>query len=431
MPARKSSQDLLVGFTVAAGMAVLAVAVLVIGGQSKLFSPKFTYRTTFAEASGLRVGAPVTLAGVRVGSVGRIVLPKDPRAEGIAVELEVDAAYAPRIREGSLARLAMLQFVANEKSVELSPGDAARPQLPDGAVIPVAQGRALLERGATIAESVERITADLETILSAIRSGEGLLGKAIIDPEFGTQGMKDLQAAIASFRSLAERVVRGQGLAGRLFSDDAAARETLADLKTAAHSLAVFTARLEQGEGLAGELTRGESHLVPELRDTIAAIKSVATALEQGDGLVARLVNDEDLSRRVTANLDEAMARLASITRKIDEGQGTLGLLVNQRGLYDDVETVVTGVKSSRLASGLVQHYYRKGEKVQASPKPGPGAAPPPPGDSAPAGPGTPAGTAPSPTGNSSSERSYSLPSPPAGPPPPPPSGAPDPETMS
>jgi phospholipid/cholesterol/gamma-HCH transport system substrate-binding protein len=442
MPARKSSQDLLVGLTVAAGMALLAAAILVIGGQSKLFSAKFAYRTTFREASGLRVGAPVSLAGVRVGNVTRIVLPKDPRAAGIDVEVEVDAAYAPRVREGSVARLAMLQFVANEKSVEISPGDPDKPQVPDGAVIPVAEGPALLERGASIAESVERITGDLETILGAIRRGEGVLGKAIVDPRFGAQGMEDLQAAIASFRNLADRVVRGEGLAGRIFSDDTAARETLADLRTAAHGLAAFSVRLEQGEGLAGELTSGESHLVPELAETVAALKSVATAMEKGDGLVGRLVRDEELSRRVTANLDEAIARLASITRKIDEGQGTLGLLVNERGLYDDVESVITGVESSKFASGLIQHYYRKGEKEQArpgsGPAGGPAAAPPAraaPAPAPPAVPGGPAGPGGAPgspaTGNRSSERSYSLPSPPAGPIPPVPPGGPDPEAMS
>jgi len=446
MPARKSSQDLLVGLTVAAGMALLAVAILVIGGQSKLFSAKYGYRTTFREASGLRVGAPVSLSGVRVGNVTRIVLPKDPRAAGIDVEVEVDAAYAPRIREGSVARLAMLQFVANEKSVEISPGDPDKPQIPDGSVIPVAEGPALLERGATIAESVERITGDLETILGAIRRGEGVLGKAIVDPRFGAQGIEDLQAAIASFRSLADRVVRGEGLAGRLFSDDAAARETLADLKTAAHGLAAFSVRLEKGEGLAGELTTGESHLVPELRETVTALRSVATALEQGEGLVGRLVRDEELSRRVTANLDEAMARLASITRKIDEGQGTLGLLVNERGLYDDVETVITGVRSSKFASGLIQRYYRKGTKEQDRPgsgsgaesTPPPAAAPTAPAPSPPTGPGRagwpsgpdqPSGSPA--TGNPSSERSYSLPSSPAGPIAPPPPGGLDREALS
>lgn len=444
MPARKSSQDLLVGLTVAAGLALLAVAILVIGGQSKLFSAMFEYRTTFAEASGLRVGAPVSLAGVRVGNVSRIVLPKDPRAEGIEVELEVDAAYAPRIRAGSVARLTILQFVANEKAVEISPGDPDQPQLPDGAVIPVAEGPALLERGATIAGSVERIAGDLETILSAIRRGEGVLGKAIVDPRFGAQGVEDLQAAIASLRNLTARAERGEGLAGRIFSDDAAARETLADLRTAARGLAVLGTRLERGEGLAGELTSGASDLVPELRETVASLRAAATALAQGDGLIGRLVGDEELSRRVTANLDETLARLASITRKIDEGQGTLGLLVNERALHDDVETVITGVRSSKLASGLIRRYYRKGEKEQARPEAGPAGTPPPPATSAPPVPpaGGPAadpggwrpgdpGTVPPATGNRPADRPYSPPSPPPGPRTPLPPGRPDTEAMS
>ncbi|MCU0230752.1 MAG: MlaD family protein [Acidobacteria bacterium] len=444
MPARKSTQDLLVGLTVAAGLTLLAIAILVIGGQSKLFSKKYGYRTTFAEASGLRVGAPVTLAGVRVGNVTEIVLPKDPRAEGIEVEVEIDAAYAPRVREGSVARLSILQFVANEKAVEISPGNPEKPQLPDGAVIPVAEGPALLERGATIAESIERITGDLEAILGAIRRGEGVLGRAIVDPRFGAQGVEDLQATIASLRALSERVTRGQGLAGRLFSDDAAARETLADLRTAAHGLAAFGTRLERGEGLAGELTSGDSNLVSELRETVVALREAVTPLARGDGLLGRLVRDEELSGRVTTHLDETLANLASITRKIDQGQGTLGLLVNDRALHDEVETVITGVKSSKFASGLIQRYYRKGTKEQERSGHGPAPGPPPaaaapapaagspdgrrgPGGASPAGPGL----VPPATGNAPPDRPYSPASPPAGPSIPLPPGRPDTEATS
>jgi len=406
MADRKFSEDLLVGLTVVAGLALLAAAILVIGGQSKLFAAKFRYRTEFADASGLRVGAPVALAGVRVGNVSQIVLPRDPRERGIDVELEVDAGYAPRVREGTTARLAIMQFVANEKSVELSPGDPDGEQIPDGGTIPADTGPAILERGVTIAESVERITKDLEDILGAIRRGDSVLGKAIVDPAFGMQGMEDIEAVIASLRHLAERVERGQGLAGRLFADDESARQTLADLREAAHSLSAFAGRLERGEGLVGEWTAGDSQIVKEIDEVVLAVRSVARSLEEGEGLVARLLHDEEMSRRVTANLDEAVARIASIARKIDEGQGTLGLLVNDRRLYDDVDSVITGIESSRLASGLLQRYYRKGEKEKAEVGPGalPGSGPV---SSAP----TPPGGAPVPpagTGNPSAERSYS-----------------------
>ena len=358
-------RSLAVGLIVILGLAIFMGAVLVVGQETHLFAAKVTYRTNFPDASGLRVGSPVTIAGVRVGTVSRIVLPTQPESEGIEVFLSVDKSYAARVREGTEASLVILQFVANEKSVDLSPGDPGKSQLGDGAFIPPAVQQAILEQGRTIASTLELATSDLSEILGAIRRGEGLLGKAIVDPEFGTQGLESLQKALDATEALLARINHGEGLMGRMVADQDFADEVAADLKAATSGIAAVAERIERGEGLIGRLstgTEGEA-LASDLRQLGHALASVAESLENGEGLAGVLLRDEGLAERVSANLDETLARLASITRKIDEGEGTLGLLVNDRGLYDEAQTLMTGVRSSRMASWLIRRYHRRGEK--------------------------------------------------------------------
>ncbi|MDQ7088589.1 MAG: MlaD family protein [Acidobacteriota bacterium] len=358
-------RSLAVGLVVILGLAIFMGAVLVVGQETHLFAAKMTYRTNFPDASGLRVGSPVTIAGVRVGTVARIVLPTNPDSEGIEVFLSVDRSYAARVRQGTEASLVILQFVANEKSVDLSPGDPDKNQLGDGAFIPPAVQQAILEQGRTIASTLELATSDLSEILGAIRRGEGLLGKAIVDPEFGTEGLESLQRALDASEALLARVNRGEGLMGRMVSDREFAEAVTADLKTATSGIAAVAQRIERGEGLLGRLSTGSEGeaLAEDLRQLGRALRSVADGLEHGEGLAGVLLRDEALAERVSANLDETLARLASISRKIDEGEGTLGLLVNDRGLYDEAQTLVTGVRSSRLASWLIRRYHRRGER--------------------------------------------------------------------
>ena len=57
----KIMQEVIVGLVVIAGIFLLAAAILVLGQESRIFSQKMTYRTVFPDATGLRVGSPVTM----------------------------------------------------------------------------------------------------------------------------------------------------------------------------------------------------------------------------------------------------------------------------------------------------------------------------------------------------------------------------------
>ena len=61
-----------VGLFVLLGMVVVMTIIFMLGSEGKLFERRYTLYTKFKDISGLRVGAPVQLAGLGVGMVDEI-----------------------------------------------------------------------------------------------------------------------------------------------------------------------------------------------------------------------------------------------------------------------------------------------------------------------------------------------------------------------
>ncbi len=368
MPKRKA-RDLSVGALATLALLILAITVMSVGGQSRLFSSKAHYRAVFPNTEGLRVGSPVKIAGVQVGTVTAIRLPTAPEAPGIEAELGVETAYEGRVRENSRTALRYLQWLSGEKYVEVTPGDPAIPALPPGSVIPVLQETQILQQGADIAENLNEITAALKDILAPLQEGKGLLGEMIHDPEFGKESLAYMKTTLENLEAITDRIRKGQGLAGRLVNDPAVG-QSVDDLTKAIRDLSRFLDALARGEGALGALTAkggsGEQAIV-EARDAAASLRRTAERLESKEGLFGRLLNDPEYSERVARDLGTTLGNLAEITGKINSGKGTLGALVNERVLHDSMEDVVAGVGDSDFARWLLRHYQKKG--IEAEPE--------------------------------------------------------------
>ena len=364
---RRPARDLTVGVVAALALAVLAFAIMAVGGESRLFAPKTVYRVNFPQTEGLVVGSPVKLAGVEVGAVTDIHLPTDPAAVGIEVTIGVDRRYAARVREDSQAAQRILQLVSREKYVEITPGSPDAAPLPQGSVIPLLEETALLEQGQDIAQNLSEITLSLRQILAPLVRGEGLLGEMIHNPEFGKEGLAWLVGTFENLEALTGQLREGRGFVGRALYDEEFS-STIDDLSRGIESFASLMESLGGEDQSLGELLQKEGvvqQAMQDLRDAAASLKRTADRLESHEGLVGRLLNDPEYSRQLADDLQATVHNLAQITRKINEGEGTLGLLVNERTLHDGAEDVVAGVNDSKFARWLVRRYQKKGIKAQ------------------------------------------------------------------
>jgi len=375
--AKRPARDVTIGSLFALALIVLALAVMVVGGETGLWFKRVHYQVVFPTATGLLVGAPVRLSGVQVGTVTGVRLPTDPGEVGIEVQIGIDPVYAERVRGDSRAALRILQFLTNEKYVEIVPGSPDEPPLEDGARIPRLVEIGVVERGEAIAENLGEVTISLKNILGRLEAGEGLLGQMLQDPSFGREGLDALRGTLLNLHHISGELKAGKGTLGRLLNDDELA-SSLDSLGQTLDELAAIVHSLAEREGAVGMLLEeggtAEQALV-DLRDAAGSFKRLAANLESREGLMGRLLSDPEYSAALADSLEATLGNVAEITDKINRGEGSLGALINDRELYDGAESVVVGANDSKFARWLLRRYRKKGilardEEVPEDPAP-------------------------------------------------------------
>src|SRR5271168_5576895 len=89
--------QLKVGVIVLVAIVILTTLLFLMTSSSGLgvFSRKLTVHTYFQNSAGLKVGAPVNLEGVTIGTVKQVTVETDPKREAMPVEvaLKIDGKY--------------------------------------------------------------------------------------------------------------------------------------------------------------------------------------------------------------------------------------------------------------------------------------------------------------------------------------------------
>ena len=367
----RATKEISVGALVSLGMIVFAFAVMAISKESRLFTPKVRYWTRFDNTGGLAQGSPVRLVGVQIGSVTEIEFPQDLSDTKIKVRMSVDREYAVRIRAGTQALLKSLTYLSQDKYLELTPGDPDKPALPpDGFIEPgVSQWEEMTQQSQSIADDVKEITASLRDLLVAINRGGGIVQEMIHNPEFGRQGVSNLEGSLGSLRRLLEGVEKGKGLAGGLLTNEAFAKKQIENIDGTLSHLRAMTEKLDSDEGMISALTAPDgkgAKTMEDLRGAAAALRRTAEDVSTGRGLIGRLMNDEGYADGLLKKIDSTAGHAESILRKVDSGKGTLGGIVNDPEVYEGLKDVVAGINKSRIGKGLIRHYGKKGAKERA-----------------------------------------------------------------
>ena len=364
----RATREISVGAFVSIGLILFAVGVMAISKEQRLFSRKTRYWTSLDNTSGLTEGSPVRLVGVQIGTITDIEFPEDIRETKIKVVFSVDRAYANRIRSGTQALLKSLTYLSQDKYIELTPGDPDRPALEaNGFIQPgVSVWEETLQQSQGIADDIKEITASLRDLLIAINRGGGIMQEMIHNPEFGRQGVANLEGSLASLRRTLEGVEKGKGLAGTILTDEGFARKQIDNIDAALTHVRSVMQKLDSGEGLVAQLADPNgsgAQAISDLRATSASLRQTAEGIQQGRGLIGRLMNDETYADGLLKKIDGAAGHADSILRKVDGGKGTLGGIVNDPEIYQGLKDVVSGIQKSRVGKGLVRHYGKKGAK--------------------------------------------------------------------
>lgn len=216
-----------VGLFVFAGVFLAMIIIFLLGGEKQIFTRQYALKASFEDISGLRVGAPVQLAGVRVGMVDRIDFGAEPGEKKVLVRLSIDREFQERIRRDSVASI-NTQGLLGDKIVSVSLGGPDQEILKEWEMIQTEERPSLFaiaEKGGDIMNNLNRAAKAVTSVLEEVEKGGGLLHTLIYESEERPVGKdfsemaKELKTASRELREILQRVNRGEGTVGALLKD--------------------------------------------------------------------------------------------------------------------------------------------------------------------------------------------------------------------
>ncbi|HEX6309835.1 MAG TPA: MlaD family protein [Longimicrobiales bacterium] len=290
---------------------LLAYGVYRVGEVFDVFASRYELTTLVPTALGLRPGAPVTLAGQRIGQVKAIeFIPIERKTGGnnLRVVIAVADEVQDQIRADSRAFL-RTQGLLGDKFVDIEPGSSGARILQPGDTLPTGESLDIdqfLTMAAGALDQATGIVANLQDLTGGLSRGEGTMGALLRDDQL----YANLNAATIEMRSVLAEINRADGTFGRLIRDPA---------------------------------------LYGQIHSAITRVDSLGAMILYGDGSMGQLLRSDSLYRRMLGTLgtaDSAVTDLAGFVDRLANGDGAIQRLMSDPELYDQFLRAVTDVQA-------------------------------------------------------------------------------------
>ena len=292
--------QLKVGVLILVALFILAVAIVKLGQAGNLFGKRYQLVAFVSNASGLRVGGPVTVAGQLAGSVKDVQFlpPHMDTTRNLRLIVEVDRKLAEQVRKDSRAKIKTQGFLG-DKVFDISVGTPRFPMLHDGDTILIAPSidyDAVVAQASTAIDQVVTLTQDLKKMTGGVSRGEGTLGQLVTNRQL----YDNLNSSLARTSALMARLENPRGTVGRLLDDP---------------------------------------QLYYSLNRTVASVDTVIRQMTAGSGSLAKLLRDDTLY----VHLLSVVTRADSLVGMMSGGNGgTMKKLFSDQQLYDQLVKTVT-----------------------------------------------------------------------------------------
>ena len=216
---KKKSNEVSVGVFVILGFIFLTLVLFFVSGVY-LFRSGYTVSAMFNYVSILNRGAPVRMAGVRVGEVSQVDIVYDEAKQNNRVKVKLFIEKGVEIRE-NYAFTVRGTHVLSEPHVEITPKPGTFPLLRKGAVV---EGVPLV--------AVEELIDRAHEVLDHLSSLSGSLSDSFKGPEGDVhQSFQNIESSSASLSHILGKVEKGDGTLGKLLMEDELYKEMDAFVK--------------------------------------------------------------------------------------------------------------------------------------------------------------------------------------------------------
>jgi len=293
--------------------------IFLLSGEGGFFWQRYSVKTVFPDAGGLKSGAPVRVAGIEVGSVRTVGLSGDQ----VEVVMELNRDYQPQVTTTSQASIGSVSLLG-EAALDITASSSGTP-IPEWGYVPSGPAAGSFTEVATKAtEGIEELTV----LLQDIRSGRGTMGRLFTDDAL----YQEMTSLVSAAETVVQNVNTGRGTLGRLANDPAAARA----LETSLQNFEAITGRIRAGEGSLGKFLNDDA-LARSLTSTTTNLDTITGRIGRGEGTLGQLVNERELYDR----LNSMAERLDKVLAGLQQGEGTAGRLLNDRQLYENMNGAI------------------------------------------------------------------------------------------
>jgi phospholipid/cholesterol/gamma-HCH transport system substrate-binding protein len=334
VPSRKEIQwsQLKVGALVMVAMAVLIGLIFLMSGSTGgVFAKRLRLRSYFANAAGLKEGAVVALEGVTIGNVRRIRVIPSRNPSPVEVEMEIGAESLSGLHTDSTAFIAQAG-VLGDSYVDIDSSHATGPPPANNAELKSAGSPTIQDVIQSSQQSIQQVQVTLlklDKTLDTINSDRGTVGRLLNDRELAN----NIESITANLQTVTQALAEGKGTAGKFITDDT----LYTRLDSAVDKLDQITSDLAAGQGTAGKLLHDDS-LYNNLNQTVKSTNDLVTQINSGQGALGKFIHDPAFAQK----LDDTVTNLDSILQGINQGQGTVGQLFKNRELYDNLNKTLT-----------------------------------------------------------------------------------------
>jgi len=286
-----------VGIFFIVALVLLALAVVAVGRKVQLFTPKAKVQVLLPNVQGLKVGAPVWLSGVMIGTVSDVSFAAPVGSDQVIVTLDIDSAAAVRLGNKAVVTVRS-RGLLGEKYVDIVPGGQLG-EVPKGPI----HGTPTIGVDEVMAEAYSSFSR-LQTLIDAMQSRQGTLGRFLKDPAL----YDNLVRLSGRLQQLVASATGGKGSLARIINDPTLYRRLVA-----------FS---DKGGKAADQLD------------------ALARSLQDPNGTLSRLAHDPrlyDQTLEAAQQTRKTLKDLDAILAKINRGQGSAGKLVESTALHDQL----------------------------------------------------------------------------------------------
>jgi len=245
-------------------------------------------------AEGVAIGMDLTFSGFPIGRVQRLALDEEGRAR---IEIEVPLKDAHWLRQTSVFTLERGLF--GGATIRAHTGNLRDAPLPDGAERPVLRG--------DTSEEIPRLVASLRSILDNIDSLTGPGG--------------NLQASIASVRTVTDRAAGKEGAVGALLGDNVKQLTTLLERTgVLLGSVNSLVSKTEQRVFAAGGVMDETERAVTQANSMLGDVRE---ALKRADAILAD-------AEKISGNAKAATTDLATLRAEVDADLRKISSLIDE-----------------------------------------------------------------------------------------------------